>query len=329
MTLPRTRRHATALLAGVALALTACAGTTPGANNETPTVSGDTFPVTVETAYGDITLDKKPERIIAFNVAAIDTLSELGAPVLAYPSRQGEASEEEMTDTYPWLEGRLTGTLDNNLMDASGLPNAEVIASYEPDLIIFGSYSGVDDAVYRQLSSIAPTYIGAVKDSADSWQHLLEVSGEMTGTQDSAAQALTQIEGEFAAMRERLPGLQGKTYRVAGYWEGTLNLYGEPTGWLDNLGLVSAEDTVELSLENLEQADSDVLFVFDFAADGNASELEADPRFAELPASKNGTLTFMDSAMWAARSENAPGAMRWTIENVGAALEASTVNGGA
>lgn len=64
-------------LAVAAMALTGCGNTE---TDEAPAqASGDTFPVTVDAANGEVTIEKQPERIVSLSPSATEILFAIGA----------------------------------------------------------------------------------------------------------------------------------------------------------------------------------------------------------------------------------------------------------
>jgi iron complex transport system substrate-binding protein len=75
----RPARHVATLLAAT-LALTACgAGSEKGTGGDGASGgSGGAFPVTVETAFGEVTVDKEPTRVVALGWSDAETALALG-----------------------------------------------------------------------------------------------------------------------------------------------------------------------------------------------------------------------------------------------------------
>lgn len=333
------RRGAATLLAAslsAALLLTGCGGggadEEPTGSSEAPAAAG--YPVTVDTAYGEITLERRPERIVALSAAYVDMLASIDERPVAFSAGRWTDGRQLLTD-HPWLEG-----IDVELLDPSLAPTAfevspEALAAHAPDLIL-GSIHNVPEDQYAQLSEIAPTFVGTEPDQATDWRDYLGALGTLTGRTEEAAEALAGVETAYAAARERLPGLQGRTYNSTSFSVET-NDFGFGSGtWLDGLGLVPAENQPppfsgadRLSLENIDQLAADVLVTG--AAPGDSGDvraaLEADPRFAELPAHRNGTVIFNDIRTTLA-SASAPGplSLTWLLERVVPQLEESALN---
>lgn len=282
------------VLLGATLALTACGSSD---SDDSSDGGSEGYPVTVDTAYGEITLDEKPERVVALTATSVDILDSLGVEPTAYTVDAYE-NEQEVLERLPWLADLDTGEYSQKMVTAEFAAAPEAIAAHEPDLIIGAQYL-IDDQTYEQLSKIAPTYVPAVGDDRDPmWDTLAEI-GTLTGEVDAAEQVRSELEDEFAAAGDKLSGLQGKTYNYA-QWVGTGLQFHAENWTLGQLGLVpgdsehdSSGKPIQLSLENIEQLDADVLTIM--GSDEDREMLEADPRFAELPAAKNEAVVWVDT----------------------------------
>ncbi|MCJ1708506.1 ABC transporter substrate-binding protein [Microbacterium sp. VKM Ac-2923] len=339
-TAPTGSRRRAALTAGVigaALALAGCAGSTPAAN-DTAAAGDGTFPVSIDTAYGEVTVDKKPERIVVLTSTYLELLPYIDEKPIA--SSEDDAS---IRDYSPWLSDVDRGEVTPDLVDADYAPSPEAIAALAPDLILTDIWN-TDEALYEQLSEIAPTYVGVETDTQTSWQDHLASIAELTGHDPAVVDDVeADLAADFATAAAKLPGLQGKSYIVPVYF--TDNQFW-PTEYgndpLMAIGLVpsdqqphgdvTSDEVGTISQENIDKLTEDVVFV---AASGAVSEevidqtfaaLEADPRVAELPAAKNGTWLYLTGPQWTAINGGTPLSYRWWLDQVMPELEASALN---
>ncbi|MFY1634862.1 ABC transporter substrate-binding protein [Solwaraspora sp. WMMB335] len=324
-------------LLSATLLLAGCSGSSgPGETQDTKGKGpgAGTYPVTIDTAYGEITLKERPERIVALGRQSnyVDMLAAIGVEPVAF-AVDGAPDEAALLASYPWFEGLTTAEFDPKMITAEQKAWPEAIAEHDPDLIL-GDIWGIDEQLYGQLSQIAPAYVGVDKDAVTGWKDHLTALGALTGHPDEASQVVSDIEGQLSTARDRLSGLQGKTYNFGVVLEGMFRFGGAT--FPDDLGLVPAENQgtptgtthESLSLENLDQLQADVLLIGVFADPDARSGLEADPRFAELPASKNGTVVFIDRQLAnASGSTPGPASLAWLLERVVPQLAASRLNG--
>lgn len=336
---------ATAMLFGLALMLAGCGGGGDDASPDTTEPDGDAvsaevaadevdpnaFPVTVETAYGPITVEQRPERIVALSGAYIDMLAALDEQPIAFigTPRGGD----DLLAGYPWFESLDLDMSGHDLRLAENYtPSLEAIAAYEPDLILGNAAdNAISESMYQQMSLIAPTYTSP--HGYEGWAEQVMDVGALTGHSARAAEVVAEVEVEFEAAREQLAGLQGATFVVADLRDQGASLYGTHL-LFQNLGLVPDTElasTGMLSLENIDQLDPDVLNIMTFRGDSfergaTRTQLESDPRFAELPAAKNGTVVWADAAMVNAVADIGPHSFRWWLDQVIPQLKDSALN---
>lgn len=271
------RRYTTATSAALVslLALTACASAdTTDASAETaesasllPVSEGaTTYPVTLETPWGETVLEERPERIVALGPTDAELLAAIGVTPVGTQSTLEravwvqDALPQEIEDVYDW---------DTVLGDIG----YEDVAASEPDLII---WTGSDlSAHYEQLSAIAPV-LGAETDAqatTKDWRTEIQTVGEALDLADAATTATEDYDEFFEQARADNPEFEGLTTSyVIHYGEEYGTVYSSVTGsdveqlFLD-LGFAPnplAEQFVEngsVSDELISQIDADVLIV--------------------------------------------------------------------
>lgn len=232
--------------------------------------------MTVPAAYGDFTLDKKPTRIVVIGVENVDLLNALGEKPVAFAAA-GEADSAALNAGSPWIADLYSGDeYDPSLITSEYKVSLESVAEQNPDLII-GSSFYIEQAQYEQLSKLAPTYVKVASPERD-WKADLTDLGTLLGMSDQATTALTDLDAEYAATRETLPGLQGRTINTGWYNEGGVRM--PPAySWVEDLGLKPAENqpaigtpAVSLAAENLDQFAGDVAIIS--ATDSERATLE-------------------------------------------------------
>ncbi|MFC5205272.1 ABC transporter substrate-binding protein [Pseudonocardia sulfidoxydans] len=331
------RRRLTSLVAGLlgaALALTGCASGSQASSTaeSTPSAAADA-PVTLTTAYGDITVAKKPERIVALAGRHVELLNLLGEKPVAWADYLTTA--EEVPEYYPWMKGTYTTDPDPKLFTADYLPAPEAIAALKPDLILTTIWQ-TDEPTYAQLSQIAPTYVGTAKGTNTSWQDDLTSLAKLT-RHDTAIVAKTQSQYDetFSAAAAKLPALKGKTFFIAALGEGDqlwLTEYaaaplvalgltpgpGQPTSGAD------AANAPKFSLENVDKLTADVVIIATEHRDPSGAfkaKLQADPRVAALPAAQNNALIYLDSTQWGAVNGGSAASEEWWLNGILPTLE--------
>ena len=341
------RRRAVTLVAAVLAAmvtLTACGSTSGKSDSSTNSArSGSAstagYPVTVDTAWGKITLDKKPERIVVLGPNYVDILSSLGQkPVAFYPGNGTTTSESDLLEKMAWLKGKFSSDQIDTSLFSGSQASAEAVAALHPDLIL-GSIWSIPQKQYAQFSQIAPTYVGRSKTAQTDWTDILTDVGALTGESSKAKSTIASVDATFAAAKKKLPGLQGKSYLEA--YDLNNQFYLNALTWAPKLGLVPdprlnpglSKNSKPVSLENIGQLDSDVLFVVSgFTGTGSSvdklqKQLEADPNFTALPASKSESVFYLTSQIATAQlSDPGPSSMTWLLGQVLPELEKSPLN---
>jgi iron complex transport system substrate-binding protein len=276
---PLTRFALSALIAGVAIGAAACGGddssgagttavTAPSTSESVVTTSAiaDAFPRTVAHFFGETTIEEAPARVITLGVTDADVVLALGVVPVGF---SGFAFLE--TGFGPWAEA-LVGDETPLRLDAIEL-NLEAIAGLAPDLII-GVSAGFDEAMYEQLSQIAPT-VGRPAGTAAYQVPRKEATmiiAEALGVPDRGAELEAAADAAFAAAIAEHPDFAGKTVAVVSPYDGVYGVYTERDGrgqLMAGLGMslpdgVAALDTadefvIELSPEQVELIDGDVV----------------------------------------------------------------------
>lgn len=192
---PRTRRIAgqalsplLALTLLLALALTGC-GSDDRAGDAGPDSTAETgkaagFPVTVETAEGPLTIEKKPERIVSLSPSATETLFAIGA------GDQVIAADEYSTYPEQAPATKLSG------YD----PNVEAIAGYEPDLVVVAN--DTNDVVGALAKLDVPTLVNPAPASIEAGYDGVAMLGQATGHIDETAAVVAKMRSESAKALE-------------------------------------------------------------------------------------------------------------------------------
>ena len=199
-----------ALAAVAALALTGCA-TGSTAAEETPSAGtsadADAFPVTIEHALGETTIEEAPQRVATLGWSDQDHALALGvAPVGATKLTWG-GNEKGSSD---WFDAELTSAgLDAPVRydDADGAP-VEEVAKVRPDVIL-ATNSGITKAEYAKLSKIAPVVAYPEAPWVTPWQTSLQMVGEALGRSDAAEDVAAETQQAIDAAKAEHPELEG------------------------------------------------------------------------------------------------------------------------
>lgn len=303
MTRLRITRTLGALIAAGAVALTASCGGSAGTHgtSSTGTPSDGSFPRTVATAKGDVTIPKKPERVVVLDTAELDSVTLLGVtPVGAIPPHLSDGSN------FPaYLQSKLTGTQD---VGTSAEPKLDVIASLKPDLILSNKVR--HDKIYDQLSKIAPTVL--TETTGFPWKANLAVHAKALGKEQEADTALKGYEDRAKKIgAEIVAKNDGKvpTVSVTRFMAGKIRMYQKANFSgvvLSDMGLARPESQNadkfdnEISPELIDKADADALFLTTAVSPEKTQQqaVEASPLWTQMTAVKTGKVFPVKDETW-------------------------------
>ncbi|MGY1720174.1 iron-siderophore ABC transporter substrate-binding protein [Blastococcus sp. SYSU DS0552] len=326
MPFPSALRGAAAL-AATALVVTGCgSGDEPatsdgGAAGNTTGNSSSAFPVTVETAFGEVTVEEEPERVVALGWSDAETALALGVEPVGASDWLAVGGDDGLGD---WVEQGydeppvIIGTLE---------PSFEQIAALQPDLILDTRSSG-DQERYDLLNEIAPT-IGqpeGVGPYQTTWQQQLEMIGEALGRGEEADELAAEVEAAFEQAREEHPEFQGTEVAVGAYSAEGWNVYltgDSRVQFMEQLGFENKAEIEALATENffvpigeeqLTLLDAELTVVFPIFVE--ASAFTGSPVWQSLPAVQEGRAVVLDdlTLLNAFSSASAPGLL-YAIEN--------------
>lgn len=310
-------------LAALAVVLTAlallagCAGgpDQPGGSGAPVTGADGAFPVTIPTAFGDVTVPEAPKRVVALGWSDAETALALGVqPVGAsdWLAVGGDGLGPWVTQRYTTPPQKL-GTLDVDL---------EQVAALQPDLILDTRASGTKER-HDQLAQLGVPVVSIPPGGENyltSWQDQLRMVGAALGKQQEAARLQTDLDNRFTTARTQHPQLNGAT--VVSGAKNTLGEYAAYVGrtgrveFLRDLGLVnspaienipSQSFSVPISREQLGLLDARVTIMQ--AISGNAADVTADPLWATVPsvAAGRGVVLDDENVSLAFASSSVPG----------------------
>lgn len=254
--------------------------------------------IRISHAQGETVLPRRPEKVLVYDLASLDTLHALGVPVAGVP---GSNIPDHLAE-YRGGDYLKIGTLFE--------PDYEAVAAAKPDLILI---AGRSSPRYGELSRIAPTidltiapdkFLKGARANA-------ETLGRIFGKQAEVHEKLAALDASIARLREAAAGA-GKAMVVMTNG-GKVTAYGPGSrfGWIhDDLGFVPAVADVQsathgeaVSFEFLAEANPDWLFVVDRdaavgRADSAASKTLDNELVAETKAAKSGHIVYVDTARW-------------------------------
>ncbi|MEB1806425.1 MAG: iron-siderophore ABC transporter substrate-binding protein [Bacillaceae bacterium] len=253
----------------------------------------------VEHVMGSTEITGTPERVVVLYNGMVDIVLELGLqPVGAVQSWVGDP-------WYDYLEGKMDGV--ENLGE-EGQPNLEAISALKPDLIIGSQLR--DEAVYDQLSQIAPTVFS---ESVFDWKGNMTLAAEALNREAKAEQFLANWDTKVTELREALGEQLNSEVSIVRFDPDHARIY--YTGYagtiLDEIGFSRPENQrvddwgVKLtSEESIPEMNGDVIFdiTIDWSGDGavyaTKEKWTSNPLWQNLDGVKNDQYHEVDAVVW-------------------------------
>ncbi|MBP0437886.1 siderophore ABC transporter substrate-binding protein [Tianweitania sediminis] len=254
--------------------------------------------ITITHAQGETTLPARPDKVLVFDVASLDTLDALGVEVQGVP-----------TAKYPQHLAKF-GTDDYSKVGSLFEPDYEAVSAAEPDLIIVG---GRSSPKYNDLAKLAPTidltvdqddFVASAKDNV---RTLAKIFGKEAEA-DAKLQALdASIKVARDAAADAGKGLIVLTTggKMSAYGPGSRFgvLYSDYGVQPARTDLDTANHGQAASFELILETNPDWLFVIDRdAAIGREGEAAAqfldNELVAQTTAWKEDQVVYLNSANW-------------------------------
>ncbi|MGC5038794.1 MULTISPECIES: iron-siderophore ABC transporter substrate-binding protein [unclassified Streptomyces] len=235
--------------------------------------SSSAFPVTIKHRFGSTKIAEEPRRIVVIGDGGtddVDALYALGVTPIAV-SKDAFAAD----GVHPWLKDRVD-TKKTKLLNTMNGVDFEEVAALRPDLILATSDFTLEKN-YKKLSAVAPTIGYETAWGKQTWQEHVQVVAKAVGRQEQAAKAIEDTEDSIAAVKAKHPGLEGRTYSlsigntpakiytIASEDDFAAKLMSEVglslTPSVKNIKTVSGSPTGELSFEQLDKLDADLVVI--------------------------------------------------------------------
>lgn len=336
--LQSTRRRVAGLVGGVLTATLLLSGcSTPASENASdgeaasrlPAAEGSTtYPLVLESPWGETTLEERPERISLVGPGAeIELLADLGVT----PTGAADSAGDPDATVYPWALDLLDAPVEKTWTWSYDDPApAESVAASEPDLIIADNTT--TEEIYAKLSAIAPVlYVGDI----DDWKEQIVEIADALDLSDAAEEAIADDEEYWTAFREEHPGFQGRTVTYFVVFGGEYGSFVGNTpdsaaernfanwGFAPNPALAGFDGDQDISNELVSLLDADLLVGLASGAEAYA-ELVALPLFQQLPAVQDGRFLTIEVDSYADGEISVAGTKVDFVGHIGQALNGYT-----
>jgi len=322
------------LFAAVAATVTLSACTTTGTEGDgaAPASSGSAagqFPVTIATAFGDVTIAKQPTRVVSLGWSDAEVALALGVQPV------GDANWMAFTGDGQgvWNQGKYAtppekvGTLEVDM---------EKVAALKPDLILDTRASGTK-ARYDQLSALGVPVVDIPKGAEayrTTWEQQLEMVGKALGKSTEAAKLKSDLLARFASVAAANPQFKDKTVTAGVKTSRGWGAYVSGDGRVDFLQRLGFKDapaiealkgdtfSVQLSQEQVSKLDADLTTIFMIGV--TADEVRSDKLLQVVPSVQAGHVVYLDDkTISTAFSSNSVLGLTYALEKVPPLLAAA------
>lgn len=224
----------------------------------------DEFPVVVEHAFGETTIEEEPTRVVALGWGTPESAIALGVTPVGVEEQVYTVGEDAH---LPWIEEEVTARgeeLPTLLTQDFTTPAYEEIVALEPDLIL-AHYSGYGQEAYELLSDIAPTVAYPQDAWSTPWRDVIAITGTALGRQAAADEVLADIEARLAGAADDHPEFADVTVANVYPNDGTVSVYtpADPRVQLmEDLGFTIAD-----AVSRLDNDDAPSNFYYDLSAE--------------------------------------------------------------
>ncbi len=253
--------------------------------------------IKVQHTKGEVSLEKTPSRIVAFDLASLDTLSALGVDVAGVPA----GNKPDYLSKYESADVAKVGSLFE--------PDYEAVAELKPDLIIV---AGRSSAKFADLQKIAPTIDLTTR--ADNFladaQNNVRTLGKIFGKQTEADALLSKLAASTSDLKARA-GDKGKALLVL-TTGGKMSSFGPGSRFgmlFSDYGFTAAEAEGTkgthgrpASFEYISETNPEWLFIIDRDAaigrEGAAKKMLDNELVNQTKAAKDGHVVYLNSVSW-------------------------------
>ncbi|MDT0267710.1 iron-siderophore ABC transporter substrate-binding protein [Streptomyces sp. DSM 44915] len=335
-------------VAAVLLGLTACGGSSDTedesgndqeGNNASAESGADAFPLTIEHALGETTIEAKPERVATVNWANHEVPLALG--VVPVGMAAANFGDDDGDGVLPWVTEQLDqlGAEAPVLFDETDGIDFEAVADTAPDVIL-AAYSGLTQQDYDTLSEIAPVVAYPDAAWATPWREIIRLNSEAIGLGAEGQALITEIEDEIEAVVADYPQLAGKSAMFMTHVDpndvseiGFYTTHDTRTLFFEDLGMTIPDSIAEASADTDQFAQTRSAEQIDYFDDvdiitGYGDEegellrtLQEDPLLSRIPAIERGSAYLLPgSAPLATAANPTPLSISWVLEDYVAAL---------
>ena len=291
----RSRRLMVVVFAVVALVATGCGGSRADPGSAGAGEAGTAARV-VQHAMGSTEITGKPKRVVVLDTGELDSVLALGITPLG----------AVRTDATAGLQSYLADRVQEvTMVGSNNQPNLEAIAALQPDLILSSKLR--HEALYDKFSEIAPTVFA--EQVGVSWKENFLLAGDALGKREEAQRILADYEQKAQQIGRQFGDPGALAVSMVRFYPATIRLYGQGSfigTILRDAGFARPQsqqvDTtfVEVSAEQIAQADGDVLFYSAYGSTGEDAQdkVTTNPLWQRLGAVSGGRAHEVSDDLW-------------------------------
>jgi iron complex transport system substrate-binding protein len=254
--------------------------------------------VTITHKYGEVTIEKNPEKVAVFDFGVLDVLDTLGVEITALP----QAIVPKTLEKYAGSEYTNVGSLKE--------PDFEALHELQPDVIFISSRQA---ELYDQFAEIAPTVFVEVDyaNYMSSLEKNFKLLAEIFEKEDALAKKMDELTASIESLNKEAAASDSKALILLAN-EGKVSAFGPASryGFVhDVFGFKAVDENLEISqhgqsitFEYILEKNPDVLFVIDRSAavggEVSAKDTLENDLVKKTNAYKNGKIIYLDAVNW-------------------------------
>ncbi len=280
--------------------------------------------MTISTAFGDVTVPKRPQRVVALGWGDAEVALTLGVQ----PVGAADWLPVGGDGVPAWVPGDKKYTTPPKILGTMEV-DMEAVAALDPDLILDTRASGERDR-YDLLARLGVPVVSIPRDGQayrTSWEDQLAMIGKALGKSAEAEQVRADVETSFREAAAAHPEFAGKTVVVGSKMPGSYGAYvngGSRIDFMKRLGfspspqvesLAGNSFSVTISRERMDLFNADFVLMSPIGVSPN--EISDDPLFRSVPAVQAGhAVVLSDPEIARAFSSGTPLGMSYAVDKV-------------
>jgi ABC-type Fe3+-hydroxamate transport system, periplasmic component len=274
------------ILVSLLMVLTMFSGCGTGKKASTGEMGKSGFPVTITDVYGSqITIDKKPEKIVVLAPSTVEVLYKLGL-------------QDSIVGVTDYCDYPAEAKSKPKIGDFNGV-NIEKIVEAKPDIVLAGA--GMSKEQYQQLTDLKLKVVVTEARTLAQIPETFMMIGKATGTEDKAKALADDLTKKINDIKNKLKDApKVKAYYVVSFGKDNWTA-GKGTFISDLINIAGGEnisDDVEswnnYSIEKLVEKDPAVLLISGMVANGSKNILDNEKGYKDTSAVKKGNVYILD-----------------------------------